>query len=254
MQKVIKTIDEWQKIKKKFCSEHITLGFVPTMGALHEGHLSLIARSAQENDFTVVSIFVNPTQFNNLEDLKAYPRQLADDLALLKSYDVDYVFTPCVSDMYPDDYRYQVHESRMSKEMEGQHRPGHFDGVLTIVMKLLQLISPSRAYFGEKDYQQLELIKEMANAFFMPVDVIGCPIMRDEKGLALSSRNARLSEQGLMQAQSFAKILRSNVCVDAIKGQLKELGISIDYIEEKAKRRFAAVTIEDVRLIDNVLV
>ena len=237
---------------KDFRNTLQSVGFVPTMGALHSGHVSLIQKSQKQDEHTVVSIFLNPTQFNNPMDLKQYPVSLEDDLRILRELEVDAVFLPQEQDMYPDGYHYKITEDNFSKELCGKTRPGHFDGVLTVVMKLLQIVRPSRAYFGEKDFQQLKLIENMVNAFFMDVEIVACPIVRDSAGLALSSRNKRLSPSGLAKAQSFAQKLNSTTRLVDLEKQLTNEGIPVDYLEEHFGRRFAAVHIEDVRLIDNV--
>src|SRR5262249_39761740 len=159
----------------------------PTMGHLHVGHLSLCHRAKIENDVTVVSIFINPTQFNEANDFKSYPRTLEQDKTLLMEADIDYVFVPETEAIYRDNYEMVVSESLLSTCLEGEFRPGHFNGMLTVVLKLLNLIHPTRAYFGEKDYQQLLLIKKMVEAFFLPIEIIGCPILRDTDGVAFSS-------------------------------------------------------------------
>ncbi len=229
-----------------------SIGFVPTMGALHDGHFSLIKKSLQENEKTVVSIFLNATQFNNKEDLEKYPTSFKDDLKKLEELNVDYLFAPEFIDMYPDNYRYRVSEDKFSKTLCGSSRMGHFDGVLTVVLKLFNLVQPNKAYFGEKDYQQLSLIQDMAKAFFLDVEIVPCPIVRTKEGLALSSRNKRLSNEGLLKAQRFAKILQESKELTEAQKKLQEEGIKIDYLEEIGSRRFAAVEIENIRLIDNV--
>jgi pantoate--beta-alanine ligase len=181
----------------------VTLGFVPTMGALHEGHLSLVRRSGSENDRTLVSIFVNPTQFDDPADLARYPRTLDADLAALRAEETDFVLLPRAEDFYRDGFQYRVTESRLSTILEGVHRPGHFDGVLTVVMKLLQVAQPDRAYFGEKDWQQLTLVRGMVEAFFVPVMVVACPTVREADGLALSSRNRNLVPSDRQRAGSW---------------------------------------------------
>ena len=177
-----------------------TVGFVPTMGALHEGHASLIRQSAAENDLTVVSIYVNPTQFNNSDDLKKYPRTWEADLELARRAGAWAVLAPDYDEIYADGYRYRISENDFSKKLCGAHRPGHFDGVLTVVMKLLQIVQPKRAYFGEKDYQQLQLIRDMARTFFLRTEIIGTPTVREQDGLAMSSRNVRLTASGREKA------------------------------------------------------
>ena len=180
-----------------------SLGFVATMGALHAGHESLIARSLAENDATVVSIFLNPTQFNNAADLTAYPDRRTEDEAVLRRLGVPYLFRPTRDDLYADDYRYRVSEHPFSKELCGRHRQGHFDGVLSVVMKLLNIIRADQAYFGEKDYQQLLLVRGMVDAFFIPTEIVPCPTIREHDGLALSSRNFRLSPEDRARAAAF---------------------------------------------------
>lgn len=229
-----------------------SIGFVPTMGALHEGHLELVRLCQEQNQITVVSIFVNPTQFNNAEDFNKYPKTIEQDQELLQKTGVDYLFLPNPESVYPDQFNFSVEEKRNSSVLCGPSRPGHFSGVLTVVLKLLQIVQPQRMYLGEKDYQQLLLIQEMAKAFFIPVEIIGVPTVRDEAGLALSSRNKRLSQNGLLKAREFASILKSSASAEDIKKTLEKNNMTVDYIEDRWDRRFGAVFIENVRLIDNV--
>src|SRR3990167_809872 len=168
---VFNNVVEWQNIRKSFPNS-LSIGFVPTMGNLHIGHLSLIKKCNEENDLTIVSLFVNKTQFNSNSDYTNYPITLDKDFQLLKENNVDYCFMPNYAAMYPDDFKYQVVEIDNSTILEGSSRPGHFTGVLTVVMKLFNIIKPHRAYFGEKDYQQYQLIKDMANSFFMDIEII----------------------------------------------------------------------------------
>lgn len=191
--KRIHTIKELQVELFNCKSEGKTIGFVATMGALHVGHVSLVKRSANENDVTVVSIFVNPTQFNDPNDLKKYPRTLDADCDLLTPEGVDYVFAPSVEEMYPTPDTREFSYAPLDTVMEGAHRPGHFNGVCQVVSKLFDAVTPNRAYFGEKDFQQLAIIREMVRRMNYSIDIVGCPIVREEDGLALSSRNARLS-------------------------------------------------------------
>ena len=249
--KIIKTPDEWQAIRRQLPPEE-TLGFVPTMGNLHAGHRALIEVSQKANQHTIVSIFVNPTQFNNADDFAYYPRTLDQDCALLKDAGVQYCFVPDENGMYPDQYHYQVHEHQLSKMMEGQHRPGHFTGVLTVVLKLFNCIRPHRAYFGEKDYQQYLLIREMTKAFLMDLEIVACPIVREPSGLAYSSRNSRLSSEERLLADTFAHIFHQGTTCSEIRAKLEEKGIQVDYIQDEMARRFAAVTIGQIRLIDNI--
>ena len=231
-----------------------TLGLVPTMGALHAGHLSLVRRSRQENAATVVSIFVNPTQFDQADDLDRYPRQTEKDLALLRHADVDAVYLPAGEEIYPDDYRYRVSESGLSLRLCGAHRPGHFDGMLTVVMKLLNIVRPTRAYFGEKDYQQLLLVRGMAQAFFFDTEIVACPIVREPDGLAMSSRNQNLDPAQRRLAPSLHQVLRESMDADGAHAQLQQLGFDVDYVEDFQGRRLAAVRLGGTRLIDNVVI
>jgi len=182
-----------------------TIGFVPTMGYLHKGHLSLVRCSKRDNDITVVSIFVNPTQFGKNEDYDRYPRDLQRDLNLLQREGVDIVLAPSVEDMYPKGYSTYVEETELSKLLEGTFRPGHFRGVCTVVTKLFNIVKPDKAYFGEKDYQQLKIIQKMVKDLNMDIEVIGCPIVRDSEGLAMSSRNVYLSPEERKQATAIYK-------------------------------------------------
>ncbi len=232
------------KIPKKY------LGFIATMGALHEGHGALINKSKEENDKTCVSIFVNPTQFNNDKDFKTYPKRTDEDLSYCKSLGVDYVFIPELSQMYHKEETIKISEKVLTKNFEGLHRCGHFDGVLQIVMKLLNIISPTKAYFGEKDYQQLKIIEKMVREYFMNIDVVGVPTLRDSSGLALSSRNYNLSKNGLLNARQIAKVfLKTN----SKKDFLKEAGskLKLEYYGSQWKRVLMAHYIEGIRLIDN---
>lgn len=248
--KIVTDISQWIKLRKSLPKDK-SIGVVMTMGTLHKGHLSLVEKSKKENDITIVTIFLNPTQFNNQSDFINYPKTWEEDIFLLEKAEVDFLLAPIKEDIYPDDYNYQISEKSLSKILCGKSRPGHFDGVLTIVMKLLQLTQADKAYFGEKDFQQLYLIKEMTKAFFVPTEIIGCPIIREADGLAFSSRNLRLSEKGREKARIFAELIKLNKPLKQIEKQLEQNDIQVDYLEEHFERRFAAVLIEEVRLIDN---
>lgn len=192
-----------------YINSNATIGLVPTMGALHQGHLSLIANSLKNNQLTVVSIFVNPTQFNNAEDLEKYPRTLDKDVETIATLsDTIIIFAPTVVDIYEGNTISEKFDfDGLEFQMEGKHRPGHFDGVGTIVKRLMEIVQPTHAYFGEKDFQQLQIVKKMVEKHHIPVTVIGCPIQRAESGLALSSRNERLSEQEKSEAAFIYKTL-----------------------------------------------
>lgn len=244
-------LDEWRNVRAQMPA-HLSIGFVPTMGHLHAGHASLFFASQRENDLTVASIFINRTQFNNREDFELYPRTLASDLDILKKNGVSHCLIPSEQDMYADDFSYRLSEVKQSEIMEGLFRPDHFSGVLTIVMKLFNLVKPDRAYFGEKDYQQYLLIQDMVHAFFMDIHIVSCPTIREASGLPYSSRNSRLDQEGRILADKFAHIFhqRHETC-EAIVQQLMALGIAVDYIQDHCQRRYAAVKIGGVRLIDN---
>lgn len=250
--RVFTSVAEWraERAGERFAGR--TVGFVPTMGALHAGHRALLERARAENDRVVLSIFVNPTQFNDPTDLAKYPRTLDEDVALADGLATD-VLVPTPEQMYPDRYRYRVTELEFSRELEGAHRPGHFDGVLTVVLKLLNLVQPTRAYFGEKDWQQLHLVRGMAEALFLPCEIVACPTVREADGLAMSSRNRRLAPADRARAAAFPKLLRAGTA-EAAAGALRGAGFEVDYVAERAGVRLGAVHIGGVRLIDNVRV
>ena len=183
------------------------IGFVPTMGALHEGHASLVRYAVAENEIVVVSVFVNPTQFNDKNDLLKYPRTLEADCELLEKEGADYVFAPSVEEIYPEPDTRQFSYAPLDTVMEGKYRPGHFNGVCQVVSKLFMMVEPDKAYFGEKDFQQLAIIREMVKQMNFPLQIVGCPIVREEDGLALSSRNTRLSAQEREFALNISKTL-----------------------------------------------
>jgi pantoate--beta-alanine ligase len=249
---VFESLSAWRGERLAQMRAGVSLGFVPTMGALHEGHLSLVRRSRAENDRTLVSIFVNPAQFDDPDDLDRYPRTTQEDLALLRAEGTDFLLVPRATDVYGDGYRYRVTEIEHSRVMEGASRPGHFDGVLTVVLKLLQIASAERAYFGEKDWQQLTLVRGMVEAFFIPTTIVACPTVREADGLALSSRNRRLPAPDRERAPHFYQALSSAPTADAACRDLRAAGFAVDYVEDRDARRLGAVRLGDVRLIDNV--
>lgn len=218
------------------------VGLIPTMGALHEGHISLIEEAKKQCDIIIVSIFVNPTQFNNPSDLEKYPRTLEKDVELLSGHQVDFIFAPSVNEIYPSDYASsEIDLGILDKVMEGKFRPGHFQGVVQIVKRLFEITQPDFAYFGQKDFQQVAVIRYMVNFFSLSVQIVECPIMRNENGLALSSRNMWLSENEKQQALViyntllFAKQNTSDLSpkeiMEICSRKINESGLRTEYVE-----------------------
>ena len=277
---IFKTQEDLKSHLKNTILNRQTIGFVPTMGALHDGHLSLIQKSMSENDVTVMSIFVNPTQFNNAADLDNYPRTLDADVEKLKQIsDSILVFAPSVEDIYEGNTTSQNFDfDGLENEMEGKHRPGHFDGVGTIVKRLFEIVEPTKSYFGEKDFQQLQIVKKMVEKNNLSVEVIGQPIFREQNGLAMSSRNARLSiierdeaafiYQTLQEAKSKFGTKNANEVTKWVENEFENnanfkleyfeiadeatLKTAIDKVPNKKYRAFIAVFMNDVRLIDTI--
>lgn len=283
-------IDIWMKAFGKqaelkahlelFLKTNQSIGFVPTMGALHQGHLSLLKKSLIENKITVCSIFVNPTQFNNAEDLDKYPRTLEDDLKKIKALDPSIiVYAPSVEDIYGSKVASEKFDyDGLEYQMEGKQRPGHFDGVGTIVRELFRIVKPTKAYFGEKDYQQVLIIEKMVEKNQLPVKIVTCPILREENGLAMSSRNQRLSDkereeasfiyQSLLEAKKLFQTKDFKEVYTAVAAAYeKQKNIDLEYFviadsqslieiteksEDKKYRAFIAVHIGKVRLIDTI--
>ena len=204
---IYKTAEELRSFVTEERKQGHRIAFVPTMGALHEGHLSLVRRALKENDCCIVSVFVNPTQFNNPRDLETYPRTLDADSHLLASIGTTALFAPAVETIYPEPDTRVFHVGAVAEVMEGKYRPGHFNGVMQVVSRLFDLVQPDCAYFGEKDFQQIAVLRAMAREIKSPVEIIACPIVREEDGLARSSRNALLSEEGRAQAPNIYRIL-----------------------------------------------
>lgn len=277
--KLVQTIQELQAELDALRAQGKTIGLVPTMGALHAGHASLVKKAVAENDVVVVSDFVNPTQFNDQNDLLKYPRTLEADCALLKLIGASFVFAPSVEEIYPEPDTRQFSYAPLDTVMEGRFRPGHFNGVCQIVSKLFYIVKPTRAYFGEKDFQQLAIIREMVRQLdFDGLQIVGCPIVREEDGLALSSRNARLSatereealniSQTLFRSRTYAKthtVAETQAYVEDAIHAAK--GLRLEYFEivnattlqridswEEAEEAVGCITVfcGEVRLIDNI--
>lgn len=239
---IAKTVKELTEVLSAQREDGKTVGLVPTMGALHAGHASLVARSVKENGFTVVSVFVNPTQFNDKNDLEHYPRTLDADVALLESLGAGCVFAPSVEEVYPEPDTRHFDYPPITTVMEGPRRPGHFNGVCQIVSKLFYMVNPDRAYFGEKDFQQIAVIRAMVEDLKLPLEICACPIVREESGLALSSRNSLLSSaerqlavnisRVLFVAQAFAKSHTPRQTHDFVVDTLNALaGLEVEYFE-----------------------
>ncbi|KHC91618.1 pantoate--beta-alanine ligase [Thermotoga sp. Mc24] len=277
--KIIETIEEMKKFSEEMREKKKTIGFVPTMGYLHEGHLSLVRRARDENDVVVVSIFVNPTQFGPNEDYERYPRDFERDRKLLEEENVDCIFHPSVEEMYPPDFSTYVEETKLSKNLCGRSRPGHFRGVCTVVTKLFNIVKPHRAYFGQKDAQQFRVLRRMVRDLNMDVEMIECPIVREPDGLAMSSRNVYLSPEERQQALSLYQSLKiaenlylngerdaEKIKEEMIKHLSRFDKVKIDYVEivdeetlepvEKIDRKVivaVAAWVGNARLIDNTI-
>jgi len=279
--KVFTTKEDIFKIIEGLKAQNKSLGFVPTMGALHTGHLSLVSKALNENDEVVVSIFVNPTQFNKKEDLEKYPRTLDRDITLLKSVSKNniIVYVPSVKDIYGKSIKaINFNFDGLENEMEGKFRSGHFNGVGTVVKRFFEIVKPHNAYFGEKDFQQLQIIRKLVEIYKLPINVIGCEIYREESGLALSSRNERLKPEYLKAAPTIYKILKSakarfakqspkKITDWVVKEFAKQKLLELEYFiiadvktlkeikrksSKKTYRAFIAVYANDIRLIDNI--
>lgn len=277
---IAEKIDDVRKVIKKAREEGKSIGFVPTMGALHAGHLSLIKASTSECDFTAVSIFVNPTQFDRADDYNTYPRDIPRDIELLKGYRVDLVFVPSVEEMYKEKTETYVEVKGLSDILEGKFRPGHFRGVCTVVCKLFNIVQPDRAYFGWKDAQQLIIVKRMVRDLNIPVEIIGCPTVREKDGLAASSRNVFIGDKR-EEALSLYKALK-RIEEMVVKEQVKDVSIllkegkniiakypevELQYLEvvnmedltpvKKIEGKvlvLGAIKLPSVRLIDNIII
>lgn len=276
--KVIHTIKDLQAELSVLKAQGKKVGLVPTMGALHAGHASLVKRSVNENEVTVVSVFVNPTQFNDKNDLVKYPRTLDADCKLLEACGATYAFAPSVEEMYPEPDTRQFGYAPLDTVMEGAFRPGHFNGVCQIVSKLFEAVKPHRAYFGEKDFQQLAIIREMVRQMQFDLEIVGCPIVREEDGLALSSRNARLSaeerenalkiSQTLFKSRTFAATHTVSETLKFVEDAIAAVpGLRLEYFEivdgntlqkvdnwNQTSYVVGCITVfcGDVRLIDNI--
>jgi pantoate--beta-alanine ligase len=251
MIQIANTIEQIKSIRKAVLKDK-SVGFIPTMGALHQGHAELMRQARKENDFVIVSIFVNPTQFDNKEDLEKYPSTLEKDAQLAEKERINCIWVPKYEQIYPDQYKYKIVENELSGMLCGAHRPRHFEGMMTVVMKLLNIIKPTRAYFGEKDFQQLTLVRGMVQAFFMDTQIVAVPTIREPTGLAMSSRNVRLTPQQKEIAPFLYKVLKGSNSDEEAREHLEKHGFKVDYVQDLNGRRYAAAFLGNVRLIDNV--
>lgn len=246
--KLVHTIEDLQRNLAEARAKGEKIGLVPTMGALHEGHASLVRRCAEENEVTVVSVFLNPTQFNDKKDLEKYPRTLDADCRLLESVGADIVFAPSVEEMYPQPDNRKFSYPPVDSVMEGAFRPGHFNGVCQIVSKLFGMVKPHRAYFGEKDFQQIAVIRRMVELEGFEVEIVDCPIVREADGLALSSRNVRLTPEGRQVAPGIHRVLAESV-------RLKENGMNPGEVEDEVVRQINSLpglTTEYFSIVDAI--
>ncbi len=275
---VLKTVKNLQK-SLSLIAVNKFVGYVPTMGALHQGHLSIVKRAKKENDIVVVSIFINPTQFDKVDDLKTYPKTIENDLKLLEKINCDFVFIPEVNEIYPQNIKATNFDfDGLDKVMEGAFRNGHFDGVGTVVKRLFEIVKPTKAYFGEKDYQQLQIIKKMVAKNKIPIQIIPCEIYRENDGLAMSSRNTRLTDdqrksapliyQTLLKCKELFPEKEINIVKIFVKNEFNNnKTLKLEYFEiadtetlmssssknkNKKYRAFIAVLAGTVRLIDNI--
>lgn len=239
---IVKTVVALQEQVKEAKQQSKKVGFVPTMGALHAGHLSLVAEAKNTCNYVVTSIFVNPTQFNNLDDLKHYPRTIEKDCEMLELHGVDAVFIPSVEEVYPEEDKRLFDFGALDKVMEGEHRPGHFNGVAQVVSKLFDMVTPDQAFFGEKDFQQLAIIKAMVKQLKLDVEIVPCPIVREEDGLAMSSRNERLTEEHRSVAPLIAQVL--------LDSKLKSQKLSVAELKKSVANAIAAEPLLELEYFD----
>jgi pantoate--beta-alanine ligase len=276
---IFETTESLQEYLSTFKKKNTSIGFVPTMGALHQGHLSLVNEAQNTCDLVVVSVFVNPTQFNNKEDLAKYPKPLQQDIRLLESVNCDVLFSPSSDEIYGDNLQAEQFDfDELDLVMEGEFREGHFNGVGTVVKRLFEIVQPNNAFFGEKDFQQLQIIKKMVEKNKLPVKIKGCEILREKNGLAMSSRNARLNEEQrkeasfiyktLQKAQQLFKEESAEKVISWVQQEFQnnnlleleyfsiadEKTLQSNRLKEKGKvyRAFIAVFAGDIRLIDNI--
>ncbi len=275
---VVHTVNALQALLEKNREENKSIGFVPTMGALHQGHLSLVDQASHQCNTVVVSIFVNPTQFNNAKDLERYPRDLSTDLEALSSVKCDVVFAPAVDEVYPEDDNRQFNFGSLETVMEGKFRPGHFNGVAQVVSRLFDMVKPDKAFFGLKDFQQLAIIREMTKQLQLPVEIVPCDIIRENDGLAMSSRNMLLAEMQRKNAPAIARTLFescnfvADISVEGVKNKVEQTinateGLEVEYFEivdgytlqpvdnwEKSDYIVGCIAVfaGEIRLIDNV--
>lgn len=244
--RIIESAEQMEAFSTALRAEGKTIGFVPTMGALHDGHRSLVQAATDQNDFVVVSVFVNPTQFNDAKDLEKYPRTFEADRELLANAGVDVMFYPTVKEIYPNDLIPEYDLDGLDAVMEGPNRPGHFNGVVQVVTRLFDLVLPNRAYFGEKDFQQLAIIRHMTKKLGYDVEIIGCPTVREKDGLAMSSRNVRLDESTRGKAPIIFHVL------DELKHSIPKIGLNRAVTKAKEKLSKSGIELEYLEVVDSI--
>jgi pantoate--beta-alanine ligase len=275
--KILRKTFEIEQIIADLKSKNQEIGFVPTMGALHDGHLSLVEKSVKENSVTIVSIFVNPTQFNNSDDYDKYPNTIDEDIKLLEKTNCDYVFLPTKGEIYTSEYVFpEINIGLLDQMMEGKHRPGHFKGVMQVVYRFFEIIRPNKAYFGLKDFQQVAVIKKMTDFFMLPIEIIACTTVREKDGLAMSSRNLRLSQgqriealfiyESLILAKNLSAKFSPQEVIKIINDLYKESSLKLEYFEIINPENFEVLRdnwhpnsiacivayVGEIRLIDNM--
>lgn len=251
----MKIVSKIQDLKGYLAQERLNnrrIGFVPTMGALHAGHLSLVKRCVDENDICVVSVFVNPTQFNDKKDLETYPRTLEKDCELLQTAGCDYVFAPSVEEMYPEPDTRVFDFGKVMQVMEGARRPGHFNGVAQVVSKLFDIVEPDNAYFGEKDFQQIAVIRAMVKQLGMSVKINDCPILREADGLAMSSRNTRLTPELRQKAPLIARTLKESANFAPAKGVQEVIDYVVNTINQEPDMEVEYFEIVDGNTLESI--
>lgn len=254
MAEIFRSVSEWRKFRALSIFNHKSIGFVPTMGNLHAGHQQLLRRSISENTITVMSLFVNPTQFANTEEYKNFPRNHDQDLNIALQEGVDFVLFPDYESVYPYSYCYRVTELELSHQLIGNINPKIGSGLLTATLKFLNLVKPHNIYFSENDYLEIELIRGMIGAFFFDTKIVACPTIHTTPESPQPAQQIELNDEQKKLAKTFSELLKTSLSSEQITQQLHELGFDVDYVEEYPGRRFASVRLGKIKLTDNVAI